>query len=188
MKSKLLIFIIFSLPFKVFCQDTLKSSVDTLNIGVTSYPYAYNFKLSEGSIAIGPTLLLNSNRVALQLSIMADLKKYKTYQSTHFNTTVEENVSFFFPVLIHYNYFRYNKLNCFGTVGFILGGKYYLDSDNITRTTNGINFIIGTGISYKIFKQLHCRLSATIRYCQKIYFPGLFFDLTVPIKFTHTKN
>ncbi len=188
MKSQIVILILF-FPFVTLGQDTVKSNVDTIFVGLTAYPYYYNVKLSNGNVAIGPSFFLNSNKLTLQVSFMEDVKSYNTYVYNHFGSpTIVKNVNYFFSVLFHYRYLSSVKFGCFATAGTVIGGRYFHDENNITRKTIGINFIAGTGLSYKIHKYLVGRLSFTMRYSQEIFFPGLLFDLAIPIKVKQSKE
>ncbi len=185
---RLITFLFIFSTIQLFSQDSVKSDADVLSLGLATYTYSYDSKLQNGSIALGPSLFMNIKRLDIQLSFIVDVKKYKTYSSGHFNNSIQKNLNLFLPLLFHYNYFISKKINCFATAGIMIGGPYYLIEDNITRETNGFNFVAGTGFSIKILEQLYGRLSATARYSDKLFFPGLLFDLTIPIKITSNKN
>jgi hypothetical protein len=182
-----IVFLIFIFSRIAFGQHSTKSNTDTLFIGVSSY--LHGSKFSNGTIALGPTLIMNAYKWSIQLSFLTDTRTYTTYSGvTPHSTYIAKNkLNCFIPVLFSYNYINTNKFKSFVTLGAIIGGKYYLDADNITRETNPVSAVAGVGFSYKMFKYVLSRLSFTARYSQKIVFPGLFLDLTVPIKIRYKK-
>lgn len=154
------------------------SSKKDIHIGITAYSFAYNTKFERGNVAIGPSLFLNDEKLSIQVGILFDLNEYNLNQSVHFgNSQPVRRYNLFVPILIHYTYYRSNKINTFLTAGIILGGKFY-DSHN---ETNGFSLIVGTGMSYQIVKGLYLRATPTIRFNSDILFPGVLVDFTISI-------
>jgi hypothetical protein len=167
------------------CMDTIaKNRVDTNGFGLTVYPYATGLKY--GSIAYGPTFIINTHkRINFQIAFLVDFKKYKYSFPTHFGLgETYSGTNFFYQMLIHYNYLMRKKMNGFISSGYILGGKY-ISSNDKTFVTNMFNVMIGIGIEYKFIKQFRLRSTLTLRYNGELIFPGLQFDFTIPIKTNH---
>lgn len=173
----------------LFCLNSLCLKSWALNdttkvdIGITTYPFAYNMKMTVGSIAIGPSVFLfNNKRFTIQLSLLYDFKKYLYYEhSTHLQNDLVAGRNIFFPISFHYTYYKNKKINCFVSSGIIFGGRFYLDEKNSTETASSISLIAGTGVSYNIFKRVYMRISPVARYSEGFY-PGLLFDLSIRLK------
>ena len=177
--------LLFLLPCILFTNNTHAQITDTIYVGIAAYPYLFGMKTSNGTLAIGPTISLNSGRIQMQLSIIEDLRKYQTSSGLRMERKPEKNTNFYLSTCFNYNYLKQSKFAPFFSGGFILGGQYYRNENNETRKTNGINFLVGTGFSHNLFNYLKLKTSVSLRYSSRIFFPGLFFDIAVPIKVTH---
>lgn len=177
-------------PMFLFYSYTIAQTANDSNdvaIGLTNYSFFYSTKFVYGTNATGPTFYMNTNgKLSMQLGLLYDFKKYIFYeQVTHIQVDTMTGINLFVPVLLHYNYFTSNKFNLFLTGGILLGGRYYLNENNKTMSTNGITLIGGTGISYRISRLLPIRASLTIRYASENIFPGIILDL--PFSFNSKK-
>lgn len=159
--------------------QTDRDSAD-IAIGITNYFFAYTPNIINGSNAIGPGFHLNSNgKFSMKISALIDLKKYEYNKYNHFKTDTFIELNFFLPLLFNYNFYMNKKINCFLTLGAVIGGNYYVDNNNDTQKTNGFNIIGGTGFSYFPFKNLQIQLYPTLRYSERNVFPGFFVDLSI---------
>jgi hypothetical protein len=159
---------------------------DTVGIGITAYPFFYSSAVNTGSIAIGPSVIMNSNRIALQLSVLLDTRKYTVIEMSHFGGDSYKATSTFIALFFNYKYYRFNKKAClFGMAGGMLGRRYYVNySYGLNKI--GASWLLGTGASYIPISRLEFRTSLNIGRSNKIYTPGLFVD--VLLNLFHTRH
>lgn len=183
MRSCILIIIFFKYHFLIAQveNDTTKISNGKVTIGITAYPFTYNSKMNNGSIAVGPSILCGG-RFSIQLGILCDFKLYK-FPEYHGHVSSMDTVKYlniFYPILFHYGFFVNQKTNLFLSAGVIFGGRFYLDENNYVRETSPISLIVGAGISYTILKGLYIKVAPTLRYSERIS-PGLLIDFSIKI-------
>lgn len=173
MKGLLVILLCFNYSFGL--TQTINDSNDVA-VGITAYPYTDAFK--TGSLAIGPTMFFNNDRkVAFQIGLLWNITPYSGYQ--HIAHTTQVKVKYphlYIPLLFHYNFYNLKKINCFFTGGIIL------ENSDIDEEGVILNFTGGTGISYHIIKKLFLKVSPTLRYSKKQFYPGALIDLSIPFK------
>jgi hypothetical protein len=165
-----------------------------INIGVTSYSYAYNTSFESGSTALGLSLFLPDGRLTCQLGLLVDLKKYDSWDGFLAGNTLPGNtfipdkrLNIFVPILLHYSYYVSRKVNCFITAGFIFGGSYYINENNKSVKGHEVNLLVGAGIAYSFTKKLNLRALPSIRE-NEILFPGLLLDFTADISYQKSKG
>jgi hypothetical protein len=173
-----ILLLIFFTNFHLWSQNSNDTSRTNKCISLTTYPFAYDTKMHNGSIASGPSFLLCGKRLCMQIGLLYDFKKYIYYEHiTHFQIDSARGFNLFFPLLFHYSYYIHKRINCFITAGAILGGRYYIDENNYTRQARGLNLIAGTGISFNIFRNFHMRVMPSLRY-KGVFFPGALVDFS----------
>jgi len=176
----LFLLILFFTSIHLWSQNTNDTSCTNECIGITTYPFAYDTKMNDGSIAAGPSFILGGKRLCVQVGILYDFRKYTYYEYvTHLQINTVRGINLFLPLLFHYSYYINGKTNFFMTAGFMFGGRFYLEN-NKTREASGISFTGGPGFSHNVFKKLYIRGSLLIRYKGKI-FPGMLIDLAYRI-------
>ena len=82
-----------------------ENDTSNINIGITTYAFAYNTKFGEGSTAIGPSLFLNEDKLAIQIGFLYDFNKYITLEKVDQTNYIKVKYShfylpFFFIIII----------------------------------------------------------------------------------------
>ena len=91
---------------------------DTLGVGLTIYPFFYDAQFKYGSTAIGPTVVMNDDRIILQLSAFFDLRQYTVIELSHFGGNEHKEKGFFLSLFAGYKYYRFSsKVYCFAMGG-----------------------------------------------------------------------
>jgi hypothetical protein len=174
------------LPFLVLSFSTASAqeakSNDTIGVGVVTYPFYYTTELTEGSIAVGPSVVMEGDKWAMELSVPVDLKEYYVWEGGHIDARLTKYTNVFIAFMFHYSYLSLgSKAHLFATGGMALGGRYYEDDNFTEEKSTNFNVLAGTGLSFRLIKYIEARALINIRYGDRLFSPGVFINLLVPI-------
>ena len=151
-----------------------QSEKDTINLSVsfTAFAFPKSIVYANESIALGPTIYLNDNKISIQMGALLDLRRYSVYSVTVQSFEIDRVQHFFFPLIIHYRAKSTRK------IVLIFSGGLLFESRPLDYALKGyMNFTTGLGIKYKLLKSLDLKATPSIQMTDH-FLPSLFLDLT----------
>ncbi|MES1181168.1 MAG: hypothetical protein ABUL44_00080, partial [Flavobacterium sp.] len=130
--------------------------------------------------ALGPSVIFQVNRIAIQIGWLVDLKPYYVYDKTGFYS-YEKSYSphTFLPLTIHYNFPGNQKLNFLASFSLFTETRVLYSSTETKMYSS-----IGAGAKYLLTKKIFVRLNPVIQLSQGFY-PAVNFDVGYMILQNH---
>lgn len=154
---------------------------NNISLGLSTYTFENKISNEGLSTAFGPSLVLNDEKLSIQIGILYENKKYVYSFGGRINSTVIKYSYLYFPLLFHYNFYTRNRFSYFFSFGFFLRDQILFDKNDYFNKKIDVNFVGCIGGCYKMGNKLSIKVYPTARYIESNFYPGLTLDLLIQI-------